>query len=284
MVGGSKQWNKAAQRSTRCWLDEWHWRRRGHRETDSAGWERGGRPLQVPELDRVTGPAGWAHPRGVQGWGEGSEQDLHDDLGFTKTILLLETLQEAQIATPITIYNDSISPRKHRLTPESKKKLGKVRGFLCIHSFNPLNHPRRARRLFPFDRWRNWGTEIWRLCNSLVIDLRSTRQSKVRVWGDRITRAVWSSHYDNEQSKWRECWSGHLTVFLPMRASLSIHCQSILPTPTLAQHHQFLGIIKMGVWHRKNKTGNPFTVTHTTEDKCQFHFPLFPLNLYPEII
>lgn len=62
-----------------------------------------------------------AHPRGVQGWGEGSEQDLHDDLGFTKTTLLLEELKEPQGATPMIIYNDTISPRKHRLTPESKK-------------------------------------------------------------------------------------------------------------------------------------------------------------------
>ena len=95
------------------------------------------------------------------------------DLGFTKTILLREELREPRRATPMIIYNDMISPRKHRLTLQGKKKkLGKLRGFLCIHSFNPLNHPRTARRLFPFDRWRNWGTEIWRLCSSLVTELR----------------------------------------------------------------------------------------------------------------
>lgn len=136
------------------------------------------------EGQTVVGPrAGPGHSAGM-GSSEGSPRLSRglwtgltwSDLSFTKTILLREELRELRRATPMIIYNDMISPGKHRLTlqgkKKKKKKLGKLRGFLCIHSFNPPNHPRTARRLFPFDRQRNWGTEMWRLCSSLVTKLR----------------------------------------------------------------------------------------------------------------
>lgn len=69
-------------------------------------------------------------------------------------ILLLEELKEPRRATPTVIYNDMTSPRKHRLTLQVKKT-GQTQG-LSVYSLicNPLNHPRTARLLFPFDRWK----------------------------------------------------------------------------------------------------------------------------------
>ena len=126
-VGGRKQGNKAAQRSRRCWLDERHWRRRGHRETDSAGW---GGAADRCRSQGWTGSSRLGSSQGSPRLSGGFWQDLHDDLGFTKTILLLEVLKEPQRATPTTIYNDTISPRKHRLkVKKKKKKMGQSQGF-----------------------------------------------------------------------------------------------------------------------------------------------------------
>ena len=128
-VGGRKQGNKAAQRSRRCWLDERHWRRRGHGETDSAGW---GGAADRCRSQGWTGSSRLGSSQGSPRLSGGFWQDLHDDLGFTKTILLLEVLKEPQRATPTTIYNDTISPRKHRLKVKKKKKNGAKSGVFCV--------------------------------------------------------------------------------------------------------------------------------------------------------
>lgn len=161
-------------------------------------WQEGGSLSFIPELGQVTVRL-WAHPEGDQDLMGGFWTGLTwSDLDFIKTILLLGELSEPRRATPMIIYNDLISPRKHRLTLAGKK-LGKVRralwphressigdeGVLCVHSFNPLNRPRTAELLLPFYRWRN--QEVQRFEDHAAIQWQSWG-SKQTVWGQSLRR------------------------------------------------------------------------------------------------
>lgn len=191
-MADAKQGNKTAQRTGDVLgVGEWHWRWRSHTESD----DRRGAACRTS----LSWARSQAHPEGDQDLTGGFWTGLTwSDLDFLKTILLLGELSEPRRATPMIIYNDLISPRKHRLTLEGKK-LGKVRcalwphressigdeGVLCVHSFNPLNRPRTAGLLLPFYRWRN--QEVQRFEGHASIQWQSWG-SKQTVWGQSLRR------------------------------------------------------------------------------------------------